>query len=111
MFRSSVVKGHVIANYTLFAQALDFLVDHHFVTATYSVSNQVLFVRIYIIPYDLCNSRGKLRARADSVMGPARRYMIQLLPRIAQDASAWHGRSISLFTSLLIPDIKVRYNQ
>ncbi|KAH9928097.1 uncharacterized protein B0H18DRAFT_954095 [Fomitopsis serialis] len=83
---------------------IDFLVRHHFVAATcklYRASNH-LYVRIYLIPWDLPNVHGKLRVRDEgSIVAPARRHLHSLFAEIVQDDDAWDAvppQDISLET-------------
>ncbi|TBU46858.1 P-loop containing nucleoside triphosphate hydrolase protein [Dichomitus squalens] len=84
-------------------EALDFLVRHRFVAATYLVhdAQAQLFVRVYLIPWDLPGSSGKLRRRdEDTVLRPGRRRLKDLFPRIKQDRSLWDGHPASSSTPI-----------
>ena len=94
-------------------ESLRFLVRNRFVAATYLLSHALdaahthmpehghehehaqrvlLFVRVYIVPWDLPGSRGVLRNRdEDSVLRPGRRRLKALFLRIRQDAVLWQG--------------------
>ncbi|KAI0070956.1 hypothetical protein K474DRAFT_1776489 [Panus rudis PR-1116 ss-1] len=75
---------------------LDFLTEKLFVYATCKLADDaeslLLFVRVYMIPYDLPNVQGRLRTRDEAdVVGPARRYLRTILPQIVQDHADWEG--------------------
>ena len=79
-----------------FCQDLDFLIENHFISATYRFCPPAtIIVRVYIIPYDLGNVKGVLRVRKEAVLAPARRYLKGLLQRITQDNDSWHGNAPS----------------
>ncbi|GBE90165.1 hypothetical protein SCP_1900140 [Sparassis crispa] len=48
-----------------------------------------LYIRIYLIPYDLENVKGKLRMRDEAVLVQARRYMRSLLSELVIDDHNW----------------------
>lgn len=71
---------------------LDFLVKHRFIAATCKLDAvaTTLFVRIYLIPWDLSGVHGKLRVRdEDSIVAPARNHLRSLFTEIIQDNYAW----------------------
>ncbi|KAI0784409.1 SNF2 family N-terminal domain-containing protein [Abortiporus biennis] len=75
---------------------LNFLVDHHFLFATYHPGEDhlscMLYARIYLIPYDLNNVQGVLRRREKvKVLDPAQKYLRVILPLIARSESVWNG--------------------
>lgn len=73
---------------------ISFLARNRFISATYHVdpAHLQLFVRIYIIPWDLAGSRGELRLRcAKTVLEPGTKHLKQLLLRVRQDRSLWEG--------------------
>ena len=92
-------------------ESLRFLVRHRFVAATYLLSQALdaahthmpehghaheqrvwLFVRVYIVPWDLPGSRGALRNRdEDTVLRPGRRRLKALFLHIRQDRAFWEG--------------------
>lgn len=75
---------------------LDFLAKHSFIAATCRLDAvaTTLFVRIYLIPWDLPGVHGKLRVRDEvSVVAPARRHLRSLLTEIVQDDDAWDALS------------------
>jgi hypothetical protein len=78
---------------------LDFLVNQKFIVATCRLrpvkEKSMLFIRIYMIPFDLANVQGRLRVRDEAIMVPARKYLKVLLPRIIQDHSHWDARGSS----------------
>ncbi len=82
-------------------ESLRFLVHHRFVAATYALENEqrLLFIRIYLIPWDLPGSKGELRARdEDAILRPGRRRLKDLFLRIRQDCSLWAGDVVSSST-------------
>ncbi|KAH9832900.1 P-loop containing nucleoside triphosphate hydrolase protein [Rhodofomes roseus] len=71
---------------------LEFLVKHRFIAATCKLDHisNVLYVRVYLIPWDLPGAHGELRVRNEvSVVVPARRHLRSLLAEIIQDDDAW----------------------
>lgn len=76
---------------------ISFLVRHRFITATYRVdpSSAQLFVRVYVIPWDLAGSRGELRVRDDDVVVKGCKYLKELFVRLRTDISLWEGSSAS----------------
>ena len=75
---------------------LDFLMKHSFIAATCRLDAvvNILFVRIYLIPWDLPGVHGKLRVRDEiSVVAPARRHLRNILAEIVQDDDAWDALS------------------
>ena len=93
-----------------FCRRLEFLVKHRFIMATYRASyDAAMTLRIYLIPYDLSNVKGKLRVRGESVLAPAKRYLRQLLPRIVNNEEMWDGLEPSGEITLLIPNPKACY--
>ena len=73
-------------------ESIRFLVRHRFIAATYSAQEEQgqLFVRIYLIPWDLPGSKGELRGRdEDTILRPGRRRLKDLFLRIRQDSSLW----------------------
>lgn len=79
-------------------ESLYFLVRHRFIAATYAVVEETgqLFIRIYLIPWDLPGSKGELRARdEDTILRPGRRRLKDLFLRIRQDRSLWDADAAS----------------
>lgn len=73
-------------------QGLAFLSKEHFISTTYRSNPYGLMdVRVYLIPYDLPNVHGRLRLRKEGVLGPGRRYMRSLLPKVSQSNDRWLG--------------------
>ncbi|KAI0332592.1 hypothetical protein GY45DRAFT_1369061 [Cubamyces sp. BRFM 1775] len=74
-------------------EKIAFLVRHRFIAATsyMDTSNAQLFLRIYIIPWDLPGSRGELRTRDDAVLKPGCKYLRQLFLKIRREHSLWEG--------------------
>jgi hypothetical protein len=78
------------------AKQLHSLVQNDFIRATYSISSEeTLTVRIYIVPVDLKDVKGKLHHnnRADHVLSYGRRNFRDFLPRISRDNNQWCGYS------------------
>ena len=80
---------------------LDYLIKHRYILASYRyhVSADLVYIRIYIIPYDLPNVDGKLLLRPENVAKPARLYLKRLLPTIDKTLSKWEGYSDILVSS------------
>src|ERR1700722_16523341 len=72
---------------------LDYLMKHEFVAASYRSNILVdsVFIRIYIIPFDLPRLGGELLSRPDIVLKPARQYLSRLLPKIDKNQEKWDG--------------------
>lgn len=70
-----------------------FLQTNAFVQATYTIlSNSMLMVRIYLVPYDLPGSKGALRNRDEmKVMIPGRKALRELLAHLSKDTASWMG--------------------
>ncbi|KAI0929045.1 hypothetical protein AcW2_004861 [Taiwanofungus camphoratus] len=51
----------------------------------------MLYLRIYLIPWDLPHAHGRLRMRDTSIINLARKYLNILLPKIVQDDRNWEG--------------------
>ena len=86
---------------TTILESIRFLVRHRFIAATYSSQEEKgqLFVRIYLIPWDLPGSKGELRGRdEDTILRPGRRRLKDLFLRIRQDRSLWDGDESSSST-------------
>lgn len=86
---------------------LDFLIHHEFLLATYREFNDMMSIRIYIVPYDLANVQGRLRNRKEAIVSPARRYFQRLLPRISQDIASWNGVGLASGVRPLFSDLPV----
>ncbi len=90
---------------------LNFLVEHRFISATCRIGNKAdydgsvnLYIRIYLIPYDLPNVEGRLRRRDGvSVLTPARKYLRALLLRLQRDPASWEGHAKGPFSPLDLP--------
>jgi len=93
-FRSGVLLPHLSnADDASICTGLDFLVDHQYLSASYRFhdSAEHIYVRIYIIPYDLPGVEGKLFLRSEVVTRRARLYLRRLLPMIDQNLEKWQG--------------------
>ncbi|KAJ7073880.1 hypothetical protein C8F01DRAFT_4069 [Mycena amicta] len=76
-------------------QGLEFLMSRKFVYASYfAITNDILVVRIYTIPYDLPGVQGKLRTRPENVVATARRLLADLLPKLSRSVASWDGQVI-----------------
>jgi hypothetical protein len=74
---------------------LEFLVLHKFTFASFLLADSNhIFIRIYLIPFDLPGVQGRLRVRRDAIVGPARRCLAGLLPKICRNRECWDGRSV-----------------
>ena len=92
------LAGLVRAEYEQFTRLLDFLIVHKFIAATCCVCSPsyhpMLLIRVYLIPYDLANVEGRLRRRDEAtVLGPARKYLRTVLPRLSRDLGMWEGEA------------------
>lgn len=83
---------------TELAHNIAFLTSNKFVAATFRRITRKesltahLFVRIYLIPFDLANVGGVLRRRDEAIiLHPARKHLRALLSRIRCDYSSWDG--------------------
>jgi hypothetical protein len=91
-FQNNLFKGHLTVEDASVCREIEFLVQHRFISVTYRLGSLTrVFLRIYIIPFDLANVQGKLRVRKEVILGPARRYLKTLLPKIVQAADNWNG--------------------
>lgn len=101
-------QGHTLTNGHLarsqdqeLCSQLDFLTLYRFITITCRAgqSGNTLFLRLYIVPYDLPNVKGVLRRRSRdaAILDRAGRYMKALLPRITQDQHIWNGTQAAHF--------------
>jgi hypothetical protein len=78
-------------------RGLAFLTDHLFLRATcrLGASGRTLFIRVYLIPYDLENVRGQLHFRHETVVTEARRHLHGILPLIVQSTTLWDADEAS----------------
>ncbi|KAL0571366.1 hypothetical protein V5O48_010604, partial [Marasmius crinis-equi] len=86
-------------------EALAFLIDKSFVSASYNyVDEYTVVVRIYLIPYDLPGMRGQLsrKMRNPQVLSRGKYSMSSILPWIRQDPQSWEGMASSLEAKHLI---------
>ncbi|KAG5341489.1 hypothetical protein C0989_010062 [Termitomyces sp. Mn162] len=68
-----------------------------------------VILRLYIIPHDLANVKGQLRLRKKEILGPARRSLGRILPRLIQDQTSWlEGTIPPEFSPRLISNAKDR---
>ncbi|KAG6849539.1 hypothetical protein H0H93_007627 [Arthromyces matolae] len=67
-----------------------------------------VILRVYLIPYDLSNSGGKLRRRKKEILSQASRLLKKMLPKIIQDESSWRLGTPSPSLPRLIPNVKDR---
>ena len=75
---------------------LDFLIKYKFLFVSYMIDGNAtaLYLRLYIIPYDLPNAQGKLRTRDEAlILKPAREYMKSVLPLVIQHRGSWFADS------------------
>lgn len=106
-FQHNVLKDHLAIDDASLCKEIKFLTEHRFVSVTYrAASLRRVFMRIYFIPFDLANVQGKLRVRKEIILGPARRYLRALLPKITQDSDSWNGNDLSSHCPTLIPSAK-----
>ncbi|KAJ6501924.1 P-loop containing nucleoside triphosphate hydrolase protein [Mycena sanguinolenta] len=81
---------------------LEFLVLNKFVFASFLLAENWLFIRIYLIPYDLPGVKGELRNRPDTIVSRARNYLAGILPKISRDPECWAGYNVP-DTPLIVP--------
>ena len=107
-FQHNVFKDRLAVNDASVCREIEFLVQHRFISVTYRLGPLPrIFLRIYIVPFDLTNVQGKLRVRKEIILGPARRYFRRLLPKITQDHDNWNGDGLPGYYPTLIPVAKV----
>ncbi|KAF9246232.1 P-loop containing nucleoside triphosphate hydrolase protein [Melanogaster broomeanus] len=72
-------------------RGLDFLTVNLFLRATcrLGASGRTVIIRVYLIPYDLPNVRGRLHSRHETVVKEARRHLHGILPLIEQSPALW----------------------
>ncbi|KAH9950194.1 SNF2 family N-terminal domain-containing protein [Amylocystis lapponica] len=90
---------------------LDVLIEHHFIAATCFIGlpGHTLYVRVYLIPFDLANVQGQLRMRDEtSVLSPSRPRLKLLLSRICQGSQKWEGQPSTKRQSLLAETVDNR---
>jgi hypothetical protein len=93
---------------------LEFLVKNRFLELTWLLlqSKRLLCFRVYMIPYDLPGVQGRLRRRDEHlILNPARKYLMQLLPRIVQDVTLWNDdchRASGSVQKMFLPRTSVR---
>ncbi|THH11563.1 hypothetical protein EW146_g8002 [Bondarzewia mesenterica] len=77
--------------------SLQYLLQHNFVSASCMLGGlkSRLYIRVYIIPYDLQNLQGKLRVRDESIMKLAKAHLREVLPQIVQSADDWHADDLA----------------
>ncbi|CAK5265119.1 unnamed protein product [Mycena citricolor] len=74
-------------------RSLQFLILHRFAhAACLSPSPDLMYIRVYLVPYDLAGAAGALRARRQSDLGKSRRFLDGLLPALSRDPRCWLGR-------------------
>jgi hypothetical protein len=96
MYLGELIRPHVDNREdTQTCVELDYLVDQRFVSASYRLDPTLkfIFIRIYLIPYDLPNVEGQLFLRPETVLRPARQYLWRLLPKIDKSQEKWDGRT------------------
>ncbi|KAI0374631.1 hypothetical protein BV20DRAFT_960768 [Pilatotrama ljubarskyi] len=77
--------------------SISFLVRYRFVAASYHVdpTHVQLFVRLYVIPWDLAGSRGELRERDQDTVSKGCKHLKKLFYRVRRDPSLWEGYAAS----------------
>lgn len=110
-FQESIIH-HLFAPDDSLLRELSFLVHHSYISVASHIkpSGDMLVLRIYIIPHDLPNVQGQLRVRDETKsLGPARRYLRMLLPRLVQGPELWEGSEAPLSSPprSLIPPVIV----
>ena len=79
-----------------FLRVVDFLVYHEFIATSSRIGDDgKLYLRVYLIPFDLRGVEGKLRRRDEaSVLAPARKWMRVLFYQLRNERDCWDGRPI-----------------
>lgn len=55
-------------------------------------SMQVMYLRVYLVPFDLANVQGRLRTRDEAtILVPARKCLKSLLQQLVTDVALWEG--------------------
>lgn len=92
---TSELTDNAQSEQTSISRLLDFLIHHEFIVASCRIESAAeLYVRIYLVPFDLRNVEGRLRRRDETtVLNPARKYMRALLSRLTRDVDSWNGHS------------------
>ncbi|KAG9318758.1 P-loop containing nucleoside triphosphate hydrolase protein [Chiua virens] len=82
---------------TLFRE-LFFLTEHLFLRATcrLGASGRIILIRVYLIPNDLPNVRGRLHCRPETVVKEARRHLYNIVPLIEQNKDLWDADEAGL---------------
>jgi hypothetical protein len=107
---SEEVFKHGIAILDSLFNALDYLIPHNFVAATYLVLEaSIILIRIYLIPYDLPGLQGSLRTRPAKVISAAREPFQYLLSLVSQDARLWDGEFSPNANADLLPASNVSF--
>lgn len=91
-------------------RSLSFLVQHEFVSVTVQQAStrDTVFLRVYLVPWDLSNVQGRLLRRNEGpVLSLARKLLRSLLPSISQNPAHWQGvaSDASSNTLLLISNV------
>lgn len=87
-------------------RSLDFLVKHQFISVTIrqASSLDIVYFRIFLIPWDLANVQGRLLRRDEAtILSPARKFLRNLLPRISRCPDMWMARPSMGKFKMLIP--------
>jgi hypothetical protein len=93
-FRGAVLRSHLTnVEDSRLCDELDYLAMHKYIAASHRlhVLGRRLYVRIYVIPFDLPNVDGRLLVRVESISRNARSYLRRLLPRIDKNLENWEG--------------------
>ncbi|KAJ7154205.1 hypothetical protein C8R46DRAFT_1356943 [Mycena filopes] len=93
-FSPDTIRKYLGQEDQLTINQLDFLVLKKFISVSFSLLENSIVFRIYLIPYDLARVQGQLRVRKDEVLGPARRLLKSLIPRLSRNPECWEGRCL-----------------
>ena len=78
-----------------FLRVVEFLVFHEFIATTSRIGDDgKLYLRVYLIPFDLRGVEGRLRRRDETtILAPARKWMRVLFYQLDRGRTCWNGGS------------------
>ncbi|KAG5644225.1 hypothetical protein DXG03_008820 [Asterophora parasitica] len=98
-FHASLFEQHLLVDKGLCKQ-IDFLIKNRFIAVTcWQDQFSTVILRVYLIPHDLANVQGKLRTRKETILGPARSSLRNLLPKVIQSQNSWDSGACPLDSS------------
>ncbi|KZT27320.1 hypothetical protein NEOLEDRAFT_1110673 [Neolentinus lepideus HHB14362 ss-1] len=92
-FSGQVYLRHAKKGEDVLLRWIDFLTANRFIipTCRQAEGRRILYVRVYIIPFDLPGVQGTLRARNPDTVKEAGKAIRAIMGRIIQDDSLWQG--------------------